>query len=218
MINHVNLNYPKLLQINNPGYRLYETPEGNKYPSITTVLGSTSDHSWVDKWKAAVGEKEVQSVSKRSTLRGSAIHKLCEDYLNNTPSEPSIFDLEMYNQFKKVLVDVDDVYGIEKPLYSNRYQTAGTVDCIAKYKSKLTIIDWKTSSIEKSADDITDYFVQGTFYAISMYEMFNIKIPTVTIVMGVDGNKCPLVFQKNIKDYVPEFVRRRKLFKEMQGY
>ena len=41
--------------------RVYTTPDGNKYPSVTTVLGAGSDQSWLQEWKDRVGEKEARS-------------------------------------------------------------------------------------------------------------------------------------------------------------
>ena len=40
MFNHVPVELPTITATNKNGVRLYETPEGNKYPSITTVLSS----------------------------------------------------------------------------------------------------------------------------------------------------------------------------------
>jgi hypothetical protein len=38
MFNHVGVELQPIKATNNDGVRLYNTPEGNKYPSITTVL------------------------------------------------------------------------------------------------------------------------------------------------------------------------------------
>lgn len=218
MIQHLNLNYPRLQQITTETRRIYRTPEGYEYPSVTTVLGKTDDSSWLEAWKSAVGEVEVQSTSKRATIRGTAVHQLCEDYLNNLTPNPSIFDVEMYNQLKKVLTKVDNVYAIEKMIYSNKLKTAGTVDCIAEYDGVLSIIDWKTSGHIKYRDEIHSYFMQCSFYAVAMYELFGIKIHNIVIAMAVDGNREPLVFQEKVSDWIPHFINRRKQFKLQEGY
>ena len=54
--------------------RFYETPEGNKYPSITTILSAASDSSWRDEWIARVGKEEADRVSMQATRRGTAVH------------------------------------------------------------------------------------------------------------------------------------------------
>lgn len=218
MINHVNLNFPDIEQINLPDGRLYKTPEGNKYPSITTVLGYTADKSWLEEWRQKVGDEEANKTSRRATLRGSALHKYCEDYLNNLVPEVSIFDLEQYNQFKKALVRINNVHGIECKVYSDRFETAGSIDLVAEFDGVLSICDWKTSKTTKSAEEICDYFIQTAFYAYCMYERFGLKISQVVIVMAVDGNKEPLIFKEDIRKWFPEFIKRRNLFKESRGF
>jgi genome maintenance exonuclease 1 len=218
MINHIPINYPVLTQINLPDKRLYEVPGGNQYPSITTVLSESAEKGWLEDWRNRVGDEEADRVSTRARLRGTALHGYCEDYLNNKKFEVSMFDLQQFKQFKMALKNVDNVYGIEKALFSHRFQTAGTTDLAAEYYRVPSIIDWKTSKTEKKREDIPDYFIQGAFYAVSMYEMFRIKIENIVIVMAVDGADEPLVFQEKVRDWVPYFVEKRKIFKEKRGF
>lgn len=218
MIKHISLDYPKLVQINLPDRRVYEVPGGNRYPSITTVLSESSEKGWLDEWRARVGDEEADKVSARARHRGTALHGYCEDYLNNKKPNVSMFDLEQFNQFKKALVRIDDVFGIEKAVYSNKFQTAGTKDCGASFDKVPSIIDWKTSKVEKKREDIPDYFIQGSFYAIAMYEMFGMKIDNIVIVMAVDGGKEPLIFKEKVRDWFPHFVEKRKIFKEKRGF
>ena len=50
------------------------------YPSITTILGETSDKSGLDKWKQRVGEDEAKRISELSMNRGTVMHRLIELY------------------------------------------------------------------------------------------------------------------------------------------
>lgn len=218
MKKHIKLEYPALTQINLEDRRLYEVPGGNRYPSATTVIGSMSDGSWLESWKAAVGEEEATRVSRRATNRGTAIHGYCEDFLNNKVPNVSMFDIEMFNQLKFELSKIDNVYAIEVALYSHKLKTAGTVDLIAEYNGELAVIDWKTSNHIKSKSDIPNYFIQTSFYAFCMWELFRINIPKLVIIMAVDGNKHPLVFEENTRDWIPKFVEVRKQFKTIKGY
>lgn len=215
---HINLEYPELIQINEPTGRLYEVPSGNKYPSVTTVLGHASDKTWLVEWRNRVGEEEADRVSKRATLRGTALHKYCEDYLNNLEVKVNLFDQEAFNQFKQALNEIDNIYAIEKALFSNKLRTAGTVDLIAEFDGKLSIIDWKTSKSIKYRDDIHSYFMQCSFYAWCMREMFNINIEQVVIVMAVDGNNKPLIFKETVSEWLPKFAEVRKQFKLIKGH
>ena len=64
MFNHVELDFEieKLKTVNIEGKRLYETPDGLKYPSITTVLGWFSAKG-IMAWRKRVGEKEANKIS-----------------------------------------------------------------------------------------------------------------------------------------------------------
>jgi genome maintenance exonuclease 1 len=62
--------------------RLYNTPEGKKYKSITTVLSHYNKRG-IYEWRQAVGEEYANKVSKKASNRGTKVHKICEDYLNN---------------------------------------------------------------------------------------------------------------------------------------
>ena len=61
------------------GKRQYITPEGDSYPSVTTVLSILSEES-IAKWKARVGEDEANKISTRASRRGTAVHELVEKY------------------------------------------------------------------------------------------------------------------------------------------
>ena len=62
--------------------RFYTTPSGQILPSITTVL-SVKNKSGLDAWRKRVGEEEANRVMNQASLRGTAVHQLAEDYVNN---------------------------------------------------------------------------------------------------------------------------------------
>ena len=217
-INHIKLQFPELEQINSESGRLYRTLNGNEYPSITTVLSKTSDNTWLEKWKARIGEKEAEKISKYSAIRGTALHSYCEDYLNNIEPIVDILDVEAFNSFKKVLPNINNIYAMENRLYSDKFETAGTTDLIAEYEGIISVIDWKTSRRVKNKSQISNYFIQCVFYALAFYEMFRIPISQIVIVMYVDDCIDPIVFKENVKDWVEEFIKVRKQFKNQEGY
>jgi len=124
----------------------------------------------------------------------------------------------MFNQFKKILTEVNNVYGIEKQLYSDRFQTAGTVDLVAEYKGKVSVIDWKTSKRSKTIEEIPSYFIQTSFYALCMFEKYKIVVPNLVIAMAVEEERNPIVFVEPTDKWIPEFIKARKKFKELAGY
>ena len=66
--------------------RLYTTPEGNQYKSITTVLSHFGKKA-IYEWRQAVGEERANEISRKASNRGTKVHKICEDYLNNEITE-----------------------------------------------------------------------------------------------------------------------------------
>ena len=84
MFNHVEhgVVLPKLTRETTKSGRKYFTPEGNAYPSITTVLGVLNKEG-ILAWRQRVGEAEANRISQQAATRGTAVHKLAEDYLDN---------------------------------------------------------------------------------------------------------------------------------------
>ena len=193
MFNHIPLELPKLQRVtNSDGSRVYATPSGKKYPSVTTVTGLLKKDI-INEWRKRVGDEEANKISSKAAKRGTRIHTLCEKYLLNEEVSAEMFDNEMWNSMRPLLDDIDDIYALEQPLYSDHLQVAGTVDCIARYKGKLSVIDFKSSKRIKHRDDIHDYFIQCSAYAVAFEELTGIPVPRLIILMAVDDEK-PLVF------------------------
>lgn len=214
MFNHVNhgIEMPKLKQVTLPsGKRTYATPEGNVYPSVTTVL-SAQPKPELEKWKKRVGEEEAKRISKRATTHGTMIHSMAENYLNNVPNWNegySYFDIHHFDDMKKHLnKTINNVWLQEVQMYSDYLATAGTVDCIAEYEGVLSIIDFKTSRIEKKREWITDYFIQEAAYSIMFEERTGKPIrQLVTIITSPDSVQT---FIEDRDDWIDDFIRMRK--------
>ena len=216
MFNHIHYEYPTLKRVtSSDGTRVYETPTGNKYPSVTTVTGLLKKDI-IQAWRNKVGAEEANKISSTAARRGTRIHTLCEKYLLNEKVPLGMFDHEMWNSLQPLLNDIDDIYALEQPLFSNHLQVAGTVDCIAKYKGKLSVIDFKSSRRLKTRDDIHDYFIQCSAYAVAFEEMTNIPVSRLVILMGVDDEK-PLVFNERRDDWIEEFKTLRLEYKRVKG-
>lgn len=200
------------------GKRVYYVNGDTTIPlySITTVL-SSGNSTWIDEWKAAVGEEYAKKVSNTAAHIGTTIHSLCEDYLSNKDINSKLRpNVVLYHRFKrlaKVLDNFSIIYCLEKSLYSKKLQIAGTVDCIGIYDGKLSVIDFKTSRKHKDIHDIPHYFAQATAYAIMFYELYNIPITQIVIIISIDGDE-PLVYTQTIKQYIPVLLETIKVFKE----
>jgi genome maintenance exonuclease 1 len=185
--------------------RVYTTPEGNKYKSITTVL-SHYNKQGIYEWRQAVGEERANEISRKASNRGTKVHKICEDYINNEISELKMQMLmpDLKELFFKIKSDIDEsvgkVYAQEQALYSDKYRIAGRVDLIAEWDGKLSVIDFKTSSKQKDEEYIQNYFMQCTAYALMFAERTGIWIDDIVVVIATEEGPAQ-IFEKQIHDY-----------------
>ncbi len=219
MFKHVDhgIELPKLTRQTTESGRKYFTPDGNAYPSITTVLSILSKDA-IMAWRARVGAEEANKVSRQASTRGTAVHKLAEDYVDNKEewskgAMPS--NVATFNTIKPILDErLDNIWMQEVFLYSDKLKTAGQLDCIGEWDGELAIVDFKTSKRVKKREDITSYFIQMCFYAAAFLERTGIAIKKGVIVMAVDGNE-PLIFEMNTYDYLDHFLSVRKKWQEI---
>ena len=199
--------------------RKYFTPEGNAYPSITTVLSIIGKEAIIE-WRKRVGEEEANRISRQAGTRGTAVHTLAENYLNNEEDwkgKAMPANVFSFSTIKPILdKHVNNIWFQEIFLYSDKLKTAGQCDCIAEYDGVLSIIDFKTSRRVKKEEDITNYFIQLCFYAAAFLERTGIAIKQGVIIMCVDDSE-PLVFKINTYDYLQHFLSVRKKFKEINN-
>lgn len=213
MFTHIGspIEMPELKVVTVPsGKRTYTTPDGNKYPSITTVLG-IKEKPWLDDWTKMLGKDKAAKETKRCVDRGVAIHEMAEKYLNNKSNFTKNYDqlhVRGFNQLKFKLNQINNIRLQEVALYSDQLRLAGRVDCIGEYDGVLNIIDFKTSNNNKSEQMIEDYFIQCTAYAIMWHHMTGEAIDQVTVLMSVEKGIVPLIFQDSIDKYVSPLLQR----------
>ena len=216
MFNHIHHDIQRIQRVETPEGRLYETPSGKRYPSVTSGTGLLGKEAIIA-WRKRVGEEEANRISTRAANRGTRIHSLCESYLNNEHVEPDIFDTETWSTFKPVLSRVNNIHCLETPLYSDHLQVAGTVDCIAEFDGKLSVVDFKTSKRIKHRDDIHGYFMQCAAYAVAFEERTGIPVPKLVILMAVD-DESPLIFEEKRNTWINKFIDLRNQFHIERGY
>jgi len=187
--------------------RLYTTPEGNKFPSVTTVIGYRDKWKWAA-WRKSIGEKEANRITRHATTRGTAIHNIAERYINNEEDYIQTENDKMphiqfgWKTLKGVLDErIGKIYMQEAALYSDDLKIAGRVDCIGEFDGEISIIDFKTSSRVKSESDISSYFMQESAYAIMFKEHTDITVTQLVTIMVVDNDPKPIVFKQELCDW-----------------
>ena len=206
MFNHIQISLPEVTTETINRKRFYVTPEGEKYPSITTVL-STRKKEGLFEWRKRVGNDVANYVARTSASRGTKVHHMCEDYLNNEFDEEKhrkdFLPFCLFNQLKdQALCNLDNIHAQEAGLYSDKYKVAGRVDCVAEYKDTLSIIDFKTSTRERSDDWNENYYIQGSAYAEMFEERTEMKIDQVVILVVTEDGTVQ-EFVKSKQDYLP---------------
>ena len=214
------LEYDDLSAETGPNGRKYVGPNGVSYPSVTTVLSIlTEDH--IRAWRARVGEEEANKVSHRASSRGTAVHSIVENYLDNKEDYAEGFMPNVVDNFKALQPVLDTrigkIYAQEAALYSDHLGLAGRVDCVGEFDGKLSIIDFKTSRKLKKKEWITNYFIQESAYAIMWEERTGMPITQLVTLITID-NEEPQVFiehrdnwTKTLLETINEY-KRRKIF------
>jgi len=193
--------------------RVYITPNGNRYPSVTTVLSATDSKEGLIAWRERVGEEEANKIMGRSARRGTELHSICEKYLLNemTPIKLRMMMPHVKELFYKIKPFIDTslnkVYALEQVLYSNKMKIAGRTDCICQWNGVLSILDFKNSVKIKKEEYIQDYFLQCTAYALMFEEIVGIPIEQIVILVGVEQGNGQ-IFIKEKSNYVETLQNR----------
>lgn len=196
MFNHVNVGeLPTVTTETIDRKRFYVTPEGSKYPSVTTVLGVRKNKELFE-WRKKVGEEVAGYIARTAAQKGTKVHHMCEDFLNNMhidfpdkweAHKKNFFPWCLFTQLKSELLNnIDNIHFQEAGLYSDKYGIAGRVDCIAEYKGKLSIIDFKTSTKSRNDDWNYNYYVQASAYAEMYEERMGFPIDQIVILVVTD--------------------------------
>lgn len=214
---HIHYDIPKLTRIDVPDSpRLYQTPEGNCYPSVTSIVGSIGA-DYIKSWRDKVGHEVADGISRRAANRGTLIHENCELYLQGKPLTFGMFhgtESTMFKQLIPVLDSITEIHALETQLYSDRLQCAGTVDLICRDTgNELMVLDWKTSNRYKTADDISGYFMQCSAYAYMFYERTGVAIKRIKVVMTTEEFGL-LLFEENVQTWLPKFIQVRQSYQK----
>ena len=214
MFIHDEVSVPELSTKNINRKRFYQTPEGKLYPSITTVLQKRKMAGLME-WRKNVGEDVANYIARTAAHRGTKVHHMCEDFLNNMESDypekwaehkKNFLPYVLFGQLKPVLMQkVNNILAQECGLYTNKYRVAGRVDCIAEYNGVKSIIDFKTSRKERNDDWNESYYIQASAYAEMFEERTGVAINQIVILVVTEDG----VVQEFVKDkgeYLPMLV------------
>ena len=217
MFNHVPVDIPEVSTKNINKKRFYETPTGF-YPSITTVLGVRKEKKeGLRQWRERVGNDVANHIMRTAAGRGTAVHHMCEDFLNNKEviqEEQKFLPWCLFSQLKPTLEkSINNIFAQECGLWSEKYRLAGRVDCIAEWNGVPSIIDFKTSRSERKDDYNFEYYMQASAYAEMFEERTGIEINQIVIlVVTEDGLVQEFVKEKH--EYLQPLIETIDMFTE----
>jgi len=207
--------------INQDGVRIY-TINGINMPSVTSILGAIPERkSKIDAWKNSVGEKMANYISVSSTNRGKTMHTLVENHLKNEDEKSigitAVTPLGLFRIIKPYLARIENIHLLEEVMYSPEMQVAGQADCIAEYKGKLSIIDFKSSTKQRNEDYNYGNFCQTAAYAKMFEELYPGKKIEQTVVLAAceDGFVQEWINgPERMADYQEKFIKHATDFFE----
>ena len=168
------------------GTRTYDF-KGAKLPSVTTILSRTKNQSYLNKWKARVGNEEAERIKNLSSKRGTSMHKFIEKHIQGTGYEDlTEIGVQAKPMAQKIidigLTPVTEYYGSEVTLhYPDLY--AGSTDLVCLHNDRETIVDFKQANKPKREEWIEDYFLQISAYAMAHDQMHGSHIEQGVIMV-----------------------------------
>jgi len=198
MYNPNKFNYTPIKKETVDGSRKYATPDGEKLPSVTTILDATKSEESkkaLHEWRNRMGHKRAQEITTEAAGRGTRMHKFIEDYikegiLKEPGSNP--YSKQSHTMAKSIidqgLCKVNEAWGVEVPLYFPKIY-AGTTDLCGIHDGNEAIMDHKQSNKVKKREWIEDYFVQSAAYANAHNEVYGTKIRKGVIFMCTADNQ-----------------------------
>jgi genome maintenance exonuclease 1 len=166
--------YKNCQQINDPvtRKRVYLTPDGERLPSVTTILGATKDMTHLNEWKKRVGEEKAQQIVTEASGVGTAMHGNLERFLAGVPRQPG--NNPVHVQANKMadqiivhgLSNVNEVWAMEQSLYYPGLYS-GTTDLVGVYNKNPAVMDYKQTNKPKKEEWVDDYKIQLVAYIMA---------------------------------------------------
>jgi len=177
------IQYKECIQINDPvtRKRVYLTPDGEKTPSVTTILSATKDMTALNEWKKRVGEAEAQRITTEAAGVGTAMHSNLERFLAGIDRMPGKNMVHVQaNKMADIIIEhglcnVNEVWAMEQTLYFPGLYS-GTTDLVGVYKDNPSIMDYKQTNKPKKEEWIEDYKIQLIAYILAHNEVYGTNI------------------------------------------
>ena len=175
--------YKNCEQINDPvtRKRVYATPDGEKLPSVTTILSSTKDMTHLNEWRKRIGYDKAAQITREAAEVGTSMHANLERFLVGEQRQPGNNPVHVQaNKMADVIITnglskMNEVWAMEQSLYFPGLYS-GTTDLVGVFQGKPAICDHKQSNKPKKEEWVEDYRVQLVAYAMAHNEVYGTDI------------------------------------------
>lgn len=177
------IQYKNCQQINDPvtRKRVYQTPDGEKLPSVTTILSSTKDMTHLNEWRKRIGEEKANQITREAAGVGTAMHSNLERFIAGVQRQPGNNPVHVQaNKMADIIIEnglskITEVWAMEQSLYFPGLYS-GTTDLVAVYDGNPSICDYKQTNKPKKEEWIEDYKLQLTAYIMAHNEVYKTDI------------------------------------------
>ena len=182
--------YKPCQQVNDPvtRKRVYLTPDGERLPSVTTILSATKDMTHLNEWRDRVGHAKAQQITTEAAGVGTAMHGNLERFVCGMQRQPGNNPVHVQaNKMADVIIDnglskVNEIWAMEQSLYFPGL-FSGTTDLVGVHEGEPAVMDYKQTNKPKKAEWVEDYYLQLMAYILAHNEVYGTDIKKGVIFM-----------------------------------
>ena len=175
--------YKNCQQINDPitRKRVYATPDGERLPSVTTILSATKDMTHLNEWRNRIGIDKANQITKEAASVGTSMHANLERFLIGEQRQPGNNPVHVQaNKMADVIINnglskMNEIWAIEQSLYFPGLYS-GTTDLAGVFQKNPSICDFKQTNRPKKEEWVEDYKIQLVSYAMAHNEVYGTDI------------------------------------------
>ena len=182
--------YKPCQQVNDPvtRKRVYLTPDGERLPSVTTILSATKDMTHLNEWRDRIGHAKAQQITTEAAGVGTAMHGNLERFVCGMQRQPGNNPVHIQaNKMADVIIEnglskVNEIWAMEQSLYFPGL-FSGTTDLVGVHDGEPAVMDYKQTNKPKKAEWVEDYYLQLMAYILAHNEVYGTEIKKGVIFM-----------------------------------
>ena len=182
--------YKNCQQMNDPvtRKRVYATPDGERLPSVTTILSATKDMTALNEWRDRIGWDKAAQITKEAAGIGTSMHGNLERFLAGLERQPGNNPVHVQaNKMADIIIQnglskVNEVWAMEQSLYFPGLYS-GTTDLVGVFEGEPAVMDHKQTNKPKKEEWIDDYKMQLIAYILAHNEVYGTDIKRGVVFM-----------------------------------